>query len=437
MYKQIRILFLLFSFGAFSALCFVVPTESSVVLAQSDCDDTDTGCINDRIDSLEKKLKDASKKKSELEKNLNQINTSLTSTQQVIQRTQVLLNESTQTIEQKEKEVAGLEQQLTLEKSVLKGLLRELYESSSIPFSEIIVAEKSDMRFFHEYDTLFSVQEKIQGVIGEINTMKEKVTGEKETLEDMKKDQERLLALKNQQKKNLVLDKVDTQGDIEDQQTIISRLKKELDQLQGDLDILSGKSYDAKDIREAVEFASKKTGVPVGVLYGFLKKETNIGVNTGQCTYKQVESVSVARYKSLLKKNKNWQKSIDLLYKRKALFYDIVDVLGYSKDKKVSCSPSPSAYIGQGGAMGIPQFMSDVWMGYKSRITANTGHKNPDPWNITDGVMAMALKLRVAGATSSKESVIKSASINYLGTFNKNYYEGIVYWSKNYKLLFQ
>ena len=168
-----------------------------------------------------------------------------------------------------------------------------------------------------------------------------------------------------------------------------------------------------------------------------MKMETNLGANTGKCTYKEVESVSVSRYKVLLKKNKNWQASIDLLYRRQGIFYDMMKDLGYSKDKKVSCSPAPTSYIGQGGAMGIPQFMSDVWRGYEARITATTGHKNPDPWNLTDGVMAMALKLKGAGATSSKESVIKSASINYLGTFNNNYYSGIVYWSQNYKLLFK
>ena len=87
--------------------------------------------------------------------------------------------------------------------------------------------------------------------------------------------------------------------------------------------------------------------------------------------------------------------------------------------------------------MGIPQFMSDVWIGYSSQIAAKTGHKTPDPWNLTDGVMAMALKLKKAGATSSSPSVIKSASISYLGGFSSGYYNGIVYWSKNYKLLFK
>jgi len=417
-----------FSFASF----FMVLVHGNIALAQSDCGDTDTNCINDQISSLEKKLKDASKKQDALQKNLNQINSSLTSTQQVIQKTQVLLNESVQTIGQKEKEISSLEQQLVLERGVLKGLIRELYAMSSIPLPEILLVGTDVLGILQENDNLFSTQEKMQGVIGDINDMSVKVTDEKGTLEEMKKDQELLLSLKNKQKQGLVTSKMDTQGDIEDQQTIISRLKKELGQLQNDLNFLTGKSYNAKDIREAVEFASKRTAVPQGVLYGFLKKETNLGANTGQCTYKEVEKVSIAKYKKYGSKYKN---SIALLYKRQNLFYDIVVSLNYSKDKKVSCSPS--AYIGQGGAMGVSQFMSDVWNGYSSQISSQTGHNKPDPWNLTDGVMAMALKLKKAGVTSDKESAIRSASIAYLGTFNKNYYEGIVYWSKNYKSLFQ
>ena len=198
---------------------------------------------------------------------------------------------------------------------------------------------------------------------------------------------------------------------------------------------LTAKSYDAKNIRDDVEFASDKTGVPEGVLYGFLKAETNLGANTGQCTYDEVEEGAVSRYKVLLKKNKKWQASIDLLYKRRGIFDDLVKDLGYSKSKKVSCNPR--SYIGQGGAMGIPQFMADVWRGYESDIRSKTGHKTPDPWNLTDGVMAMAIKLNRAGATSSKESVIRSASINYLGTFSPGYYETIVYFSKHSELLFK
>jgi len=411
-------------------LCFFIFSPKQIVLA-NDCADEDTECINNQINALEKKLKSASKKKEVLEQNPHQINSSLTSTQIIIQKTQVLLNEAKQTIDQKEQEITNLEKQLQLEKEVLKKLIRELAVSDETPLPEIILSSEDILGMFRQSDSLFSTQEKMQGVIEEIRDMQVKVTDEKGVLEDVKQDQEKLLTLKSKQKQSLVAEQRDTAGDIEDQQTIISRLKKELGQLQNDLNFLTGKSYDAKDIREAVEFASKRTGVPEGVLYGFLKKETNLGANTGQCTYAEVEKVSIARYKKYGSKYKN---SIALLYTRRDFFYDIVSSLGYNKNKKVSCSPN---YIGQGGAMGVSQFMSDVWKGYASQISSQTGHGKPDPWNLTDGVMAMGLKLKRAGATSDKESVIRSASIAYLGAFNRNYYEGIVYWSKNYKSLFK
>jgi membrane-bound lytic murein transglycosylase B len=294
----------------------------------------------------------------------------------------------------------------------------------------VVFHEGSISRILDGSDYVGTVEDRVGDLIEKSLETKNRIERDREELSGVKKEKERLLIIQNSQKKGLLEDKRETQSDIAEKEATIEDLRKKLAELQSDLNILTGRSYDAKDIREAVEFASKETGVPKGVLYGFLKMETNLGANTGQCTYKEVEKVSVARYK---KYGSKYKKSIDLLYKRRDIFYEIVKALDYSKDKKVSCSPN---YIGQGGAMGVAQFMSDTWRGYEAQIRAKTGHKNPDPWNLTDGVMALALKTRNAGATSDSASAIKKASINYLGAFNKGYYEGIVYWSKNYKVLF-
>ncbi len=387
--------------------------------------------IENDIEKIEKKLKKEQSDLSALQQNLGQINSSLTSTQQLIQRTQSLLAQTAQTIDQKELEITNLENQLRFEKSILKSLFQELYFSDTVPLAEMMLDSAGLSDLFRGKESLLSTQEKMQAVIQSINDMKTKVSDEKISLEETKQDHEELLEIKNRQKQVLVAQKVDVQSDVNEQEATIAELQSKLNELKSDLSVLTGKSYDAKDIKEAVEFASGKTGVPKGVLYGFLKMETNLGVNTGQCTYKEVEKVAVTRYK---KYGSKYKSSIALLYKRQELFYDLVEDLGYGKNKKVSCSPS--GYIGQGGAMGVSQFMSDVWNGYVSQIRSYTGHKTPDPWNLTDGVMAMALKLKKAGATSDSASVIKKASINYLGTFYSNYYNGILYWSKNYKKLF-
>ncbi len=416
-----------------SGLFLVTAGSFSFVIFRAQA--ADIGDIQDDIKKTEKQLEAAQKKETALKRDLNQITGSLVVTKEIIAKTSNLLSDTESTITRKEAEIDAIESEIVLQKHFLRELMRSLYENGNTPLAEIMLDHEDARLSLMEGEQLLSVQDKIRMISEDLQNSRGTVLEEKDVLEDAREEHARLLRLKSEQEKSLVAAKVETQSDLQDQQKIISRLTKELSELQGDLSKLTGKSYDAKDIRDAVEFASDKTGVPEGVLYGFLKMETNLGANTGQCTYDEVEKGALAQYRSLLKKNKKWQASIDLLYKRRGIFDDLVKDLGYNKNKKVSCNPR--SYIGQGGAMGIPQFMSDIWRGYESQIAARTGHKTPDPWNLTDGVMAMAIKLDRAGATSDKESVIRKASVNYLGTFSPGYYNGIVYWSKNYKLLFK
>ncbi|HAT73892.1 MAG: peptidase [Candidatus Moranbacteria bacterium GW2011_GWF2_36_839] len=398
----------------FSAVNF----GSGINFTQAEDDASD---IKDDMNKLQNKIE---KEEKELQQNQSELNV----TQKQISSTTDQLNQTKEEISRKEKEIENLENRITLNKKVMMAYAQEMYSEDAEIFWALGLSDVKFNEYFENFDQMLNVKEKFLAVAEEIRKDKDKTAIVKEELAEKKEEHEDLLVIKQAEKKEIVSDIVETQATIEE-------LQKKLAELQSDLLKVTGTSYSAKNIQEAVEYASGKTGVPKGVLYGFLKMETNLGANTGQCTYKKVVEVALARYKSLLKKNKKWQSSIDLLNKREDLFYDIVKDLGYNKDKKVSCSPS--GYIGQGGAMGVSQFMSDVWKGYESQITSNTGHKKPDPWNITDGVMAMAIKLRKAGATSDSSSTIKKASINYLGTFNNNYYSGIVYWAKNYKNLFK
>ncbi|HAS00021.1 MAG: hypothetical protein US57_C0017G0008 [Candidatus Moranbacteria bacterium GW2011_GWC2_37_73] len=387
---------------------------------------------NDEKEDIESAIKKAEKAKAALQKDLGQIQGAVASTQKVINNTKAVINETTTNISRKEAEVNNLNDKIQLQKTMLKGLLQQMYYNQGQPVLNVVLTSKNFADVFSDTDHLLTIEDKLRDLSGQISQTKEQVEQEKIKLAEAKEKHEEILDEKVDQKQELVADQIDVQGDIEDKNATIAKLQKQLVELQGDLNALSGKSYSAKNIRDAVEFASGKTGVPEGVLYGFLKMETNLGANTGKCTYDQVERVSLANYK---KYGSKYKASIALLYKRHDIFDELVKNLGYSKDKKVSCSPS--GYIGQGGAMGIPQFMSDVWQGYSARISSATGHRNPDPWDLTDGVMAMAIKLKSAGATSSSPAAIKKASINYLGTYHAPYYNGIVYWSKNYKLLFE
>lgn len=416
----LRYALFLLVFGCFFS--FSVPD----VRAEEDPDE-----IEDDIAKTEKKLKEAEKKYGALKNDLNQISSTLTSTQQAILRVQNLLNQTTQTIDQKEAEIVNLDQQLVLEKKVLGNLLQELYMSNTTPLVEVVLAKDDVASFFQNEDGLLSLQERMTGIIEDITVTKGKITEEKSSLEEAKKDHEELLTIQNKQKQTLASQKNEVQENLEDQATTVNRLKKELSELQGDLSKILGKSYNAKDIEEAVDFASSKTGVPKGFLFGVLKMETNLGANVGGCTYAEVEDGAEKNYKAKKLGKTAWATFL----RRRDTFKTITKELDIDyRKQKVSCNPR--GYAGTGGAMGVAQFMPDTWVAYKSAVSAATGHRPPSPWNLTDGVMAMALKLdKIPGVDKGERSAWKRAATAYLGTSYAPYINGILYWADNYKKL--
>ncbi len=409
-------LYLLF-FGIFSAILFAALGN---IVVRAACDDGDTECLKDEVTKLEKKLTKENQELDALKQDLNQINSSLTSTQQLIQRTQNLLDQTEQTIAQKAKEIANLEQQLALERHVLKSLIQEMYLAGTVPIVEAMLAGNDITRLFQGDDNLFSTQERMQGIIQEINGMKTKISDEKLALEDTKKDHETLLQIKNKQKQALVSEKIETEDDLEHQEATISELNDKLAELRKDLSSFLGESITAKDIQDAAKIASNATGVRKDFILGELVVETNLGRFTGGCKYKdtRMHSYDIPIFKSIMKELK----------------YDL-------NEKKVSCAPKSGGY---GGAMGVAQFIPSTWNGWKSRIAAKTGHNPPDPWSITDGVMGMALKLAAGGATS-KGGEKAASMIYYCGTSKpketykgriaacKNYAARVQYWANNYE----
>ena len=151
-----------------------------------------------------------------------------------------------------------------------------------------------------------------------------------------------------------------------------------MSKLKGELSSLLNDGYDTDDIKDAIKYASKKTGVSKGFLFGMLSMESGLGRYTGGCYYKESNMNNA----------------------RKKYFKEICEDLDYNyKKQKVSCPPK--SYAGTGGAMGVAQFMPDTWMGYRGKIASATGKKVPDPWDLFDGVMAMAIKLDNDGADKS------------------------------------
>lgn len=349
--------------------------------------------IKDKIEKLNKKLKEAQQElateQSQLYKNKAQISI-----------TQTLLKEIQADIARSEEELNNLNNRAELNKKILSEYIRQMYYANQDnPVISLAVFDGNMSDLTWGFDSMAGIKTKISDVLQEINDAKGETEEAKALLASQKQKNQKALESQQVQQAAIV-------DDIEETQSTLAEIQKKMSELQSDLNKLLGGSYNAKDVKDAIKFASKKTGVRAGFLFGMLSVESRLGASVGGCDYKG-SKMSSARLTIF----KNIAEELDLDYKK----------------LKVSCAPK--SYKGTGGAMGAAQFMSDTWWGYKSKIASATGHNPPNPWNLTDGVMAMALKLKNDGATESGKVRITSpcdkkkisvkwevyASMKYLG----------------------
>lgn len=189
-----------------------------------------------------------------------------------------------------------------------------------------------------------------------------------------------------------------------------------------------------REVEEAAEFAAQATGVRKDFLMGMLAVESDLGRKTGECTYGEVKKEAEESYEN----GKLSQRAWNTFQERKKIISDLAGELGYDHEKlRVSCNPP---YAGTGGALGVSQFMPDIWMLYKNEIASVVGKENPDPWDARDGVVAMALLLAdTPGVVNHNYYSERNAAKMYLsGTTSPayNWYANqAFYWSINYRRL--
>ncbi|MDO9231618.1 MAG: hypothetical protein Q7U36_04055 [bacterium] len=347
---------------------------------------TDAADIQDDISNVQDKIEDVQKKLEQSQGAYNQNQSQIVTTASLLTKTKT---EITRT----ESEIESLNKNIELNKKILKGYIQEMsFDDQADELLSFITAGNLLSEFSGNYSQMISVKEKTLDLIAEINKDKEDLSGAKEQLDVKKEDHEKLLAIKQMEQQEI-------KAEIQDAKTTLSQLSSKLDKLRSTYSELLGKSVSTKDIVEAAKFAASATGMNKSFLLGVLIQESNKGQSTGSCNFKQsnMSSAQATAFKSICKD----------------LGYD------YAK-QKVSCPPK--SYKGTGGAMGVPQFMPTTWQGWKGRIASATSHSKPDPWNLVDGVTAMALKLSADGASKKTRFAEAKSYCVYLAGGNWGYY---------------
>jgi hypothetical protein len=367
----------------------------------------------EKKEKYEDKVEKVEAQKSSLQGNLNVVQQSLGATKRTIDMVISDIEAKEADIDRHDAQIQSLNGQILLYQRSLAETMRNVYYAQNgRTFSSVIENNDGMQRFMGKTDDLGSLRSKIVEMVQQVQSTKDLQEQKKNELAALKSEKEKLLEEHKEKESDLLAQSVAVQTEIVKVDTTLADLNAKLSAVESKLSSLLGESFSTDDIVEAAKFASKKTGVRKSFILGMLVVETDLGRFTGGCTYKQ---------------SKMGDKNLEI-FKRicKDLDYDY-------KKQKVSCALS----YGIGGAMGVAQFMPTTWVGYESKIKSYTGNSPANPWSLTDGVMAMAIKLANDGASSEKGEY-DAARRYYCGsninrTVCKQYGNKVKYWAENYK----
>lgn len=373
---------------------------------------------------IKEDIKDYEKKLQEAQQTLTNLQAQSYRNKSQINATQSLIQTLHSDILRREAELKNLSERMDLNKVMLAEYVRQMYYANQDhPVISLAIFEGSLSDWAKDFDNFAGLKSKISNVLEEIEIAKGENEEAKALLADQKEEKQDVLETQQAQQEQIA-------GNVQEAQLTVAQIQQKISKLRSTLSSFLGKSFDMDDVVDAVKLAEKKTGVRKEFLFAMLDKETDLGRFTGGCTYSNTRV-----------------KPAD-----KEVFKDICEELGYDyKKKKISCAGSG----GYGGAMGVAQFMPTTWRssscysgGYGSKIASITGNDPADPWDLEDGVIGMALKLKCAGA-DKKSKERSAAMIYYCGSDHpketypgriascNNYANTVISWSKGYDEYFK
>jgi peptidoglycan hydrolase CwlO-like protein len=364
--------------------------------------------VRKEIDAIEIKIEESQKEQTTLQNESEILGEEIKKTELEIQETNLKIENTKFTIERKIKEIQIIELEVSQQKEILAGFLREIYEQNQVSFLEIILEKEKASDFFNGVQALENVQEKIRQALEYIKISKEKLEVQKGMLEREKNQAEDLKKLQEEQRITL-----DNQKKAKEELLVLTKGR---DEIQGQIFRLQslGAPINFEEAKKQALEAAFLTNVRPAFLLGILKVESNLGTNVGGGRWKEDMSP------------RQWNN-----------FFEICKELGIDPDK-TPVSKKPTSYEGWGGAMGPAQFMPSIWQGYKQKVSKVIGHYPPDPWNLRDALTAMALKLsRVPGVSEHNfEAEYEAAGWYFAGSRWRNftwYSDKVMWYAEKYE----
>ena len=422
--KKITISFLIFIFFLpLNLFASEIQNDSTLIKEQIRAKQDELYEVRKEIDEIEIKIEKSQREQTTLQNELEILGEEIKKTELEIQETDLKIENTKFAIEGKIKEIQIIELEISQQKEILAGFLREMYEQDQASFLEIMLEKEKLSDFLNNVQALETVQAKIRQTLDQIKITKEKLEvqkgmfeREKNQAEDLKKLQEEQKATLDSQKETKEKLLIRTNGREKEFQKLFMKNKNLLFEIQGQIFRLQslGAPINFEEAKKQTLSVGSLTNVRPAFLLGILKVESNLGTNVGGGRWKEDMSP------------RHWDD-----------FFEICQELKIDPDK-TPVSRKPTSYEGWGGAMGPAQFMPSIWQGYKQKVSKVIGHYPPNPWNLRDALTAMALKLsRVPGVSEHNfEAEYEAAGWYFAGSRWRNftwYSDKVMWYAEKYE----
>lgn len=359
--------------------------------------------VKDKIETYQAQVTEKKKEAKTLSDELAVYDAQIEESVLQITDTDIVINEININIDKRKAAIAEMEAKVGREKTVISECIRKMYEYDQESLLEIILKKEDFSDFFVEVNNIDIVNKQLVNSVEELRALRKKTEKEQAGLETDKEEQLQIRAMQDAQKQYLNGQKYkrdqllayikkeerNLNGLITDNANALSQINSQIYYLQS-----LGDSISFDDAVSAAEYAAGLTGARKAYLLGILKVESNLGANVGRGTY-----------------------LVDMKPSNRDTFVAICEGLGLDP-ANMPVSKKPTSYSGWGGAMGPAQMMPKTWLGYVDRVAALTGHNPPNPWNLQDALVGMAVKVSgIAGVTSHDYNAeYKAAAIYFAGS---------------------
>ena len=336
-----------------------------------------------QINEYEKTVQGYRQRGATLTQEVRRLNTRISSMNLQIRTLTLNLRELDEEIGATTERVQTTETNIENTQAKIGAALRKIEEGEDKNLVEILLENPSLSDFFGNINNILIVQNalsedlrELQGLRADYVAQKEELVEQKESAEMLKNNQEaqrRATESLRRERDNVL--RV-TRGREAEYQRLLTQTRKTVAEIRARLfHLADGGRMTFAQAYEHARVASGVTGIRPEFLLAILDRESGLGRNVGQCSYRTA-----------------MHPTRDI-----PAFRGIIAELGLQEELaagriRVSCPiPRDGAW---GGAMGPSQFIPSTWVRYRDRVAEITGVRPANPWNNRDAFIATALLIR-------------------------------------------